>query len=119
MKKQKVRSGLIPSLGMLILFSCGNPQNSDEGLANLEFKVYGNCGMCEKTIEGSLNGQEGISEADWDKETKMITVRYNPEIMDEYRIKLKISEVGYDTDSHRTNELTYSSLPECCQYDRP
>lgn len=119
MKKQKLRSGLITSLGMLILFSCGNLQNTDESLANIEFKVYGNCGMCEKTIEGALNGQEGITDADWNKVTKMITVRYDPEMMDEYRMKLKIAKVGYDTDSHRANDATYSNLPDCCQYDRP
>lgn len=36
------------------------------------FKVWGNCGMCEKIIEKSLK-VKGISSAEWNKDTKMIT----------------------------------------------
>ncbi len=75
--------------------------------------------MCEKTIESSLNGHEGIGKADWDKETKMISVTYDPSIMDEEKIKEKIAGVGYDSDSHRAKDEVYNSLPNCCKYKRP
>jgi outer membrane protein OmpA-like peptidoglycan-associated protein len=71
----------------LVTKSCGNAQETNDSLTKVEFKVYGNCGMCEKTIEGSLNGQDGIGNADWDRETKMITVNYNPEKLNENKIK--------------------------------
>jgi mercuric ion binding protein len=109
-------------LGVLMMTSCGSSEDtndSSESMSKTEFKVYGNCGMCETTIEGSLNGQDGIGKADWDKETKLITVTYNPETIDEDKIKAKIAEVGYDTDSHRAKESVYSKLPGCCQYTRP
>lgn len=106
-------------MGVSMLTSCGNVQESNDSLSKAEFKVYGNCGMCEKTIEGSLNGQDGIGNADWDKETKLITVTYDAEKMNEDKIKVKIAKVGYDTDSHKADKSVYSSLPGCCQYDRP
>ena len=36
--------------------------------------------MCEKTIEGSLNDIDGITLADWDKETDKMMVSFNPNI---------------------------------------
>ena len=83
------------------------------------FKVYGNCGMCEKTIEGSLNGVKGVEKADWDKETKMMEVVYHTHDISLDDIKKKIAEVGYDTKEHRASEKVYNNLPGCCQYERP
>lgn len=83
------------------------------------FKVYGNCGMCKKTIEGALKGVKGIAKADWNKETKMIEVVFHTHDISLDEIKKKIAEVGYDTDEHRSTKKSYSNLPGCCQYERP
>lgn len=83
------------------------------------FKVYGNCGMCEKTIEGALKGVKGIDKADWNKETKMMEVVYHTNDISLDDIKKKIAEVGYDTEEHRASEKVYNNLPGCCQYERP
>ena len=83
------------------------------------FTVYGNCGMCEKTIEGALQDVKGISIADWDKATDQLTVSYDTELITLDAIKQKIADVGYDTDDFRATDKVYNSLPGCCQYDRP
>jgi copper chaperone CopZ len=83
------------------------------------FKVYGNCGMCERTIEGSLKDLDGIIKADWNKETKMMEVTYNPHVISLKEIKQQIANVGYDTDEIRAKDKVYSKLPGCCQYERP
>lgn len=83
------------------------------------FKVYGNCGMCEKTIEGSLKDVKGVEKADWNKETKMMEVTFNPKKITLMEIKEKIAGVGYDMDDVRSTKDTYESLPGCCQYERP
>lgn len=83
------------------------------------FKVYGNCGMCEKTIEGALKDVKGIEKADWNKETKMIEVVYHSHDISLDEIKKKITAVGYDTEEHRATKKAYSNLPSCCQYERP
>lgn len=83
------------------------------------FKVYGNCGMCEKTIEGALKGVKGIEKADWNKETKMIDVVYHTHDISLEDIKKKIAAVGYDTEEYRASEKVYNNLPGCCQYERP
>ena len=83
------------------------------------FKVYGNCGMCEKTIEGSLKGVKGIEKADWNKDTKMMEVVYHTHDISLDEIKKKIAAVGYDTEEHRATDKVYNNLAGCCQYDRP
>ena len=83
------------------------------------FTVYGNCGMCERTIEGALIDVEGVTLADWDKETHQMTVSFNPEVITLDTIKQKIADVGYDSDTHRAKEEVYNNLPGCCQYERP
>jgi len=83
------------------------------------FKVYGNCGMCKKTIEGSLKDQEGIYSVDWNKETKIIELSYNKDSISLDEIKKKIAEVGYDTEEYRATDEAYNDLPGCCQYERP
>lgn len=119
MKKAMLKAVTAAFLGITVLTSCGNSEESGDYSAKAEFKVYGNCEMCENTIEGSLNGQDGIGEADWNKETKMISVTYDAAAIDEDQIKEKIAEVGYDSDSHRAKDKVYNALPGCCQYERP
>ena len=83
------------------------------------FTVYGNCGMCEKTIEGALQDVKGITLADWDKASDQMTVTYDTELITLDAIKQKIADVGYDSDDFRATEEVYNNLPGCCQYERP
>lgn len=105
-------------------FSANAQEQSHEAHHKAEFKkevftVYGNCGMCERTIEGSLKNVDGVALADWDKETDQMTVSFNPEVITLDAIKQKIADVGYDSDTHRAKDEVYNNLPGCCQYERP
>ncbi len=82
------------------------------------FAVSGNCGMCKKTIEAALKDVDGVISATWNKETKMITVHYNPHSISLNSMKQKIADVGYDTDTIKAKKETYDGLPGCCQYER-
>ncbi|GAB4257589.1 MAG: hypothetical protein Kow0027_24900 [Saprospiraceae bacterium] len=83
------------------------------------FKVYGNCGMCERRIEGALKKVEGVYSADWDVDTKQLTVNYNPEVIQLKEIKQVVANAGHDSDEVRAKEEVYNNLPGCCQYERP
>lgn len=98
--------------------ACGNDAPK-EGESSEEFTVYGNCGMCEKTIEGALADVEGVSSADWNKDDDQLSVIFDSEKISLDDIKQKVADVGYDSDSHRAKDGVYSKLPGCCQYDRP
>lgn len=81
--------------------------------------VYGNCGMCESRIEDSLANTKGVQSADWDVETKVLTVKYDNEIISKDEIKKTVAKAGHDTDKFRADDEVYNKLPGCCQYERP
>lgn len=83
------------------------------------FKVYGNCGMCKETIEGSLKKKDGVEKKEWNVKTKMMTVTYDPAKISLEQIKQKIAGSGYDTDGSTAKDETYNKLHDCCKYERP
>lgn len=80
-------------------------------------KVSGNCGMCEKRIENAMK-MPGVTSADWDVKSKMLTVSYAADQISLDDIQRKIAEVGHDTPKFKATEAVYSKLPGCCKYDR-
>ena len=83
-----------------------------------KFKVYGNCGMCEKRIEKAASAVDGVSNADWNKETKMIEVSFDESKIDLEKIQKAIADAGHDTDKYSASDETYNKLPGCCHYER-
>ncbi|MCW0481896.1 heavy-metal-associated domain-containing protein [Gaoshiqia sediminis] len=83
-----------------------------------KFKVYGNCSMCEKRIEKAASSVEGVSKADWNKETKLIEVTLDDSKTDMHKVHMAISNAGHDTDLHQAKDEVYNKLPGCCKYDR-
>ena len=81
------------------------------------FKVSGNCGMCEAKIEKAAKSA-GASYAEWNKDTKVITVKYNSTSSNLAKIQKSIAEAGYDNAGAKTTTEAYSKLHACCQYER-
>lgn len=87
--------------------------------ATASIRIYGNCGMCKRTIEGALNEVEGVQSAEWDVKSGMLSVAYEADKVSEDDIKAKVAAAGYDSDTHRAPDEVYANLHACCQYDRP
>jgi copper chaperone CopZ len=81
------------------------------------FKVSGNCDMCKKRIEKAAK-VSGVKSADWNEETKIITVTFSPDKISVDQIQQNIAKVGYDTEKYKADEEGYNRLPQCCQYTR-
>ena len=84
-----------------------------------KIKVDGNCGMCESRIEKAVKGIEGVSEADWNKESKILEVTFDDAKTDVHKVHMAVAKVGHDTDLHKAKDEVYNNLPACCKYDRP
>ena len=82
------------------------------------FGVRGNCGMCETTIEKAAKSVEGVSDADWDKESKIISVNFDKNKTSLDDIHKAIAKSGYDTERMKAEDSDYNNLHGCCQYDR-
>jgi hypothetical protein len=79
--------------------------------------VSGNCGMCEDKIEKAAK-QAGAESAEWDMETKKLTVKYNSSTTNAAKIQKLVAAAGYDTRDIKATDVSYNKLHGCCQYDR-
>jgi len=89
-----------------------------KNLKSVDIKVYGNCGMCKKTIEKAGN-IKGVAKTVWNTETAMATITIDSTKTTIDDILKKIAAVGYVSDKFRAPDDVYSNLHGCCQYDRP
>ena len=80
-------------------------------------KIYGNCGMCETTIEKAGNVKK-TAIVDWNKDTKMATITYDAKKTNKDEILKRIALAGYDSDKFLAPDDVYAKLPECCLYER-
>lgn len=83
-----------------------------------KFEVKGNCGMCEKTIEKAALSVEGVSSADWNKESKQMLVTFDDAVASVGAIQKTIAGKGYETGKYKAKDEVYNKLHACCQYDR-
>ena len=104
-------------LSLVVLFVLGT-FTVFAGEKTEKFKVKGNCGMCEKRIEKAALSVDGVSKADWNKETKMMEVVLDDEKTDVHKVHMAIAKVGHDTEMHKAKDEVYNELPGCCKYDR-
>jgi len=77
--------------------------------------VSGNCETCKALIEKTAK-VTGVTKADWNMKTKVLTMVYNPEKVTSDSIQKKIAAVGYDTPKYKASSKVYDALPGCCKY---
>jgi copper chaperone CopZ len=80
-------------------------------------KVWGNCGMCQETIEKAVK-QKNTAKGKWNQTTKMITITYDSTKTNADAILKRIAQSGYDNDKYRAPNEAYNARPKCCQYER-
>jgi mercuric ion binding protein len=81
------------------------------------FAVSGNCGMCKSNIEKAAK-KAGAQTANWNKETKKLTVTYSSSTTNTAKIQQRIADAGYDNAGFKAPDNAYQKLETCCQYDR-
>lgn len=82
-----------------------------------EYKVAGNCGMCEKIIEKAAK-INGVTSADWNMNSKILSITYSSKKTSADAILKKVAYAGYDNEKYLAPDEAYSKLHECCKYER-
>ena len=88
------------------------------GIKTEKFEVRGNCGMCEKRIEKAALSVDGVSKADWNKETQKLEVVFDDTKTNVDKIQKAVAKVGHDTEKYKAPDDVYNKLPGCCLYER-
>jgi mercuric ion binding protein len=91
---------------------------NDVAVIEATFGVRGNCGMCKSTIEKAAKSVDGVKKANWDVDSKVITVSYNNDKTNTDAVQKAIAASGYDTSDFKGDDVAYKSNAKCCQYDR-
>lgn len=73
--------------------------------------------MCKARIEKAAR-LEGVSKADWDQKSKVLTVAYDPAKTNLDQIAGKIAAAGHDNAKLKATDKAYNALPSCCKYER-
>ena len=78
-------------------------------------KVAGNCETCKARIEKTAK-VDGVTKADWNQKTKILTLVYDPSKVKSDDVQKKIATVGHDTPKYKATDKAYNALPGCCKY---
>ncbi|MBN2634845.1 MAG: heavy-metal-associated domain-containing protein [Prolixibacteraceae bacterium] len=78
----------------------------------------GDCEECKTHIEKAATGLEGVVSADWNLETKKLTVVFDDEVTTLESVEKAIAKNGNYTPKHKATEEAFAALPECCKYER-
>jgi len=109
---------LVTFFAVLVVAGCNSQnQNKKASSKTEEIKVLGECDMCKTRIEDAMK-IDGIAEAVWNPETKLLKVTYNPALVTSDDIQKKVAGVGHDTEKFRAEDSVYDNLPGCCHYER-
>ena len=108
-------SKILAAITVLLSFISCNSQIKNAKTDTV--KIYGNCGMCEKTIEKAGNLKK-VANVDWNADTQMATITYDAKQTNQDEILKRIALSGYDSDKFLAPDNVYSKLHGCCQYDR-
>ena len=103
-------------ISISILSSCSNNEDQ-KSLKKTTFKVWGNCEMCQNTIQTSLK-TKGINSAIWNVDSKIIAIEYDENEIKEGELHRLIASEGYDTQLEKGDDFAYENLHECCKYSR-
>jgi len=83
----------------------------------IEIKVWGNCCKCKTRIEKAAK-IKGVKTAEWDMDSKILTLTYSPKTVSLEKIHEKIAIAGHDTEDIYAPKSKYTKLPGCCKYIR-
>lgn len=92
-------------------------QYTDAQVVDATFPVSGNCDMCKKRIETALD-VKGVRASNWDVESGILTVKFQPSKISEEQIMQHIADAGHDTPRIKASDKAYEGLHSCCKYTR-
>ena len=78
-------------------------------------QTSGICEMCQYTLEKDLTFQKGVKSAEFDLDTKVLTLVYNPKKTDPQTLRERVTKVGYHADTLARDPEADEKLPRCCK----
>jgi copper chaperone CopZ len=109
---------ILTFLVLIISFVSVKAQSPQSAIQDSAIIVNGVCGMCQKVIEKAA-ALPGVQEAKWDKNTKILNLKYSADKVSIESIYKAVASSGYDTEFLAAPEDAYQGLHNCCKYRDP
>lgn len=75
------------------------------------------CGMCKETLDKALLPLKGVKKVEMNEDTKVLSITFNPKMIEVDGIRKAISLAGYDADNVPADPKAYEKLHTCCKKD--
>ncbi len=79
-------------------------------------KVSGANDTCKESIQEAALAVDGVSTADWNSETQMLSVTFDDSKTSLDKVELAVAKTGHDTANHKATDADYDKLPKDCKY---
>lgn len=106
---------LIVSALTLSFFTVAFGQKHSNKVITDKIQVNGICNECKERIENAAY-LPGVKRAEWDKNTKTLTVSYKTDKASLAQIEESIAKAGHDAGAIKATDSAYRQLPSCCAY---
>lgn len=102
---------------LLIIFATItiNVAFAQKSIETVEIQTSAVCDMCKETIEKQLAFTKGVTAAELDVKTAIVTVSYRTKRTTIDAIRAAINEIGYEADNSKPTKEAYDNLHHCCQ----
>jgi len=118
MKTLKITTIYFFSLVLFVSFSANvkaQTKNKTSNIESIKIKTSAVCDECKATIEKAVSHEMGIKKSNLDVKTKICTVQFDNTKTTPEKIRLAISNSGYDADNVKANKTAYDKLSPCCK----
>ncbi|MDP6908511.1 MAG: heavy metal-associated domain-containing protein [Flavobacteriales bacterium] len=90
---------------------------AQKNVETVEIQTSAVCDMCKETIEKQLAFTKGVTSAELNLETFVVTVSFKKNKTSVEEIRKAINAVGYDADESPAPKEAYDKLHGCCKKD--
>jgi copper chaperone CopZ len=115
MKTRKLSINTIFALIFVFAISHYSFAQNQSNIEQVNIKTSAVCKKCKEKIESNLSFEKGVKDVELNIETKIVTVKYNPDKTDPDNIRKAISKLGYDADDIKSDCKAYENLAQCCK----
>jgi mercuric ion binding protein len=117
MNMKKLTCMIVSIILTVTLASAQTVDTKNQNLAEIKIKTSAVCDMCKTTLEKAMAYEKGVKESSLDVNSKILTVKYNPQKTTPEKIKKAVTQAGYDADGMPADPKSYDNLNACCKKD--
>ncbi len=96
---------------LLLLFSC---KSND---VETQIHVWGVCDLAKQKIDSAAK-LPGVVKAEWDEETRLLTLKFDTTKTSLDNILKSVAMAGFDNERYFADDYSYEKLPDNCKYER-